>query len=458
MSKIIKTSRLIVASGCFVVALLVFSPLALADPPNTWVAKAPMPTARNGLGVASVNNIVYAIGGDVDFYGCGMTGANEAYDPSTNTWATMAPMPTPRTMPSVAVLNGIIYVVGGSEGCYPPSTVVEAYDPSTNTWTTKAPFPAGPGGYGVTSGSGIGVINGLLYVAGGNYTVSASPFSALLYAYDPVANSWSTRASMPDVRAATTGAVVNGLLYVVGGTNLTVNATSTFAYDPTLDTWFTKASLLVPRGWLATTVVSDKIYAIGGSNAGSSLGSMEAYAPGTDTWMTLPSMPTPRSSLGAAQVNGTIYAMGGLISGATPTSSVVEAYTPASVHVQPPIKSDGSSVFRTSRRVIQVEFTLSVGGEETTCNLPPATITLTRTAGGVLGTISLSEYVLPTDNGSNFRIFRCEYVYDLGSKTLGPGTYRVDVTLSGAGVAGSAVFSLRKHRPGEDRGEDQGDD
>src|SRR5579859_6950097 len=47
---------------------------------GTWATKAPMPTARFGLGAASVNGVIYAIGGDVSWYGCAATGANEAYN------------------------------------------------------------------------------------------------------------------------------------------------------------------------------------------------------------------------------------------------------------------------------------------------------------------------------------------------------------------------------------------
>jgi N-acetylneuraminic acid mutarotase len=291
---------------------------------GTWATKTPMPTARFGLGAASVNGVIYAIGGDVSYYGCVATSANEAYNAATNTWTTMAPMPTPRWNPSVAVLNGIIYVVGGNEGCYPPSTVVEAYDPSTNLWTQKAPFPTTPNGTGVTEAQ-IGVINGILYVAGGSDAINTS-FSTL-YAYDPVANTWSTKAVMPDARVAGAGAVVNGSLYVVGGSNLSGLAQSTFAYDPT-STWSTKAPIPHPRNALAAVTVNNDIYAIGGGDATSNfLNTMQAYDQAIDTWTTLPSMPTPRSFLAADQVNGTIYVIGGLTSGYA-NSSAVEAFTP----------------------------------------------------------------------------------------------------------------------------------
>lgn len=109
--------------------------------------------------------------------------------------------------------------------------------------------------------------------------------------------------------------------------------------------------------------------------------------------------------------------------------------------VQPPIKSDGSSVFSASRGVVPVKFTLNSGGTAT-CALPPATIMVTRTTSGAAATVDTSIYVEPADNASNFRISGCQYVYNLGAVSLGTGAYRVDITINGA-VAGSGVFSLR---------------
>jgi hypothetical protein len=88
-----------------------------------------------------------------------------------------------------------------------------------------------------------------------------------------------------------------------------------------------------------------------------------------------------------------------------------------------------------------VKFTLTLGGAAT-CNLPPATIAVTRTAGGVIGPIDESEYNGSADNGSNFRIDSCDYVYNLSTGALGAGTYRVDSMINGQ-VVGSATFGLR---------------
>ena len=109
--------------------------------------------------------------------------------------------------------------------------------------------------------------------------------------------------------------------------------------------------------------------------------------------------------------------------------------------VQQPINPDGTSVFNASRGVVLVRFTLTLNGTAT-CQLPPATISLTRTAGGTIGPIDESVYMAAADTGSNFRISGCQYVYNLAASSLGTGTYRVDISING-GVVGSGIFGLK---------------
>ena len=111
--------------------------------------------------------------------------------------------------------------------------------------------------------------------------------------------------------------------------------------------------------------------------------------------------------------------------------------------VQQPINADGTSVFNAKRGVIPVAFKLTSDGVAT-CQLPPATISVFRTSGGVVGSIDESVYLLKSDSGSNFRIdsTKCQYVYNLGASSLGAGTYQVNVSIGGS-VAGSATFALK---------------
>ncbi len=109
--------------------------------------------------------------------------------------------------------------------------------------------------------------------------------------------------------------------------------------------------------------------------------------------------------------------------------------------VQQPINADGTSVFSARRGVIPLKFTLTDDGSST-CTLPPATIAVTRTAGGTIGAIDESVYSGSADTGSNFRIASCQYAYNLSASALGVGSYRVDIKINGT-VVGSGVFGLK---------------
>jgi hypothetical protein len=111
--------------------------------------------------------------------------------------------------------------------------------------------------------------------------------------------------------------------------------------------------------------------------------------------------------------------------------------------VQPPIHADGSRIFKATRRVLQVKFTLTESGAPA-CSLSPATIAVTRTAGEKIGPIDPNLYATPADDGSNFRtdLATCQYIYNLGASALGTGTYQVDININGISV-GHAVFALQ---------------
>jgi hypothetical protein len=59
-----------------------------------------------------------------------------------------------------------------------------------------------------------------------------------------------------------------------------------------------------------------------------------------------------------------------------------------------------------------------------------------------MGPVDEEIYVGSADNGSNFRIDSCQYVYNLAASALGAGTYRVDIMINSQ-VVGSATFALR---------------
>jgi DNA-binding beta-propeller fold protein YncE len=209
-------------------------------------------------------------------------------------------------------------------------------------------------------------------------------------------------------------------LYV---TNITSNNVSTYAIDPNSGVLTQITGSPFPAGTGADSVSIEPLGKFGYvANAYSSNISAYAIDPAT----------------------GALNAVGGspFATGTTPVS-VVARGTGYAATIQQPINSDGSSIFSAKRGVVPVKFILTQNNVAT-CNLPAATIAVTRTAGGVVGMIDESVYLSSADSGSNFRIdsTACQYIYNLASSSLGVGVYRVDILISG-NVVGSAVFALK---------------
>jgi hypothetical protein len=137
------------------------------------------------------------------------------------------------------------------------------------------------------------------------------------------------------------------------------------------------------------------------------------------------------------------YSTAQLQAAGLPTTFTNVVTSPYKASVQPPINADDSGVFSAKRGVIPIKFTLT-RDDLATCALPDATISLSRIAGGVLGSIDEGTYVAPSDSGSDFRIdpTACQYIYNLAVSSLGVGSYRVNISVNGT-VVGHAVFALK---------------
>jgi hypothetical protein len=65
------------------------------------------------LAAAAIDGRLYAVGGRIDGNYSRNLASNEAYDPATNRWEQRAPMPTARSGIGAAVVEGRIFVFGG---------------------------------------------------------------------------------------------------------------------------------------------------------------------------------------------------------------------------------------------------------------------------------------------------------------------------------------------------------
>jgi N-acetylneuraminic acid mutarotase len=229
-------------------------------------------------------------------------------------------MPQRRALSNGAgVINGIVYVPGGqgTNGVYTNS--LYAYNPATNSWTSKAVMP-------VASGcGGSGAIGGKLYV----YTMCHANGSIQggLYVYNPGTNSWGGRISAPFMKYPAVG-VVNGKLYLVGGLDSsgTVTTNAAFAYEPATGQLTSLPPMSVRRSAPTAVGLNGLLYVIGGMSAtGETAATVEVYNPATNSWRTVAEMPTARWLLGAGVIGGKLYAVGGNAGATLPTNQI---YTP----------------------------------------------------------------------------------------------------------------------------------
>jgi N-acetylneuraminic acid mutarotase len=283
---------------------------------NTWTSKASLPDGVSIVKAAVVNGKIFAMTGS----------SNYEYDPAADNWTAKSPMPTPRTPTfGIAVYQNKIYVMGGQDstlytrGYYFLSTN-EVYDPLTDTWETKAPMP--------TSREGVeaNVVNGKIYVIGGKTYASDDSHHSndtnVNEVYDTATDAWSTKQPAPIAVERYASTVVDDKIYIMGGTSDQINDNSlqwvsNQIYDVENDTWSLGASLPnytynAAAGATTGLMAPRKIYVMGGGFTTTS-NTVLVYDLTLDNWSFGAPMSINRSCLAVAVVNDIIYAIGGTL-------------------------------------------------------------------------------------------------------------------------------------------------
>jgi N-acetylneuraminic acid mutarotase len=191
-------------------------------------------------------------------------------------WTTETRLPKPLAEISVVGLGGKVFVAGGS---IHKITTNEAWshDPATRKWTALAPYPGEARDH-----AGIATVGGFIYLIDGT-TRWPQPSVTAVHKYDPVANTWTPVAPLPNARGAMGIAVLNGKIYAAGGVTAAVSVADFTVYDPGTDTWTPLAPMPTARDHRTAAAVNGKIYAIGGRinpQACSPMNVVEVYDPG----------------------------------------------------------------------------------------------------------------------------------------------------------------------------------
>ncbi|MEN9978878.1 MAG: kelch repeat-containing protein [candidate division WOR-3 bacterium] len=256
-------------------------------------------------GTGVVRDTVYFLGGRID-YGGGNTNSTRtiwAYVPATNSWITTG-LPTllvPRRAGGGGRIGNKIYVAGGRDSTHTTLNTCEEFDVDTKTVTSKASMP-GAGCWACASA----VAGNKLYIIGDENN------SGNTYEYDPAANQWYTKASLPAGRGWAAAAGAQGRVYVFGGSDAAGNTLSDcWEFNPANNTWTQKAAMPGPRIYHSAVTYNDTlIFVIGGANdgAGYSDSLVYCYHVPSNTWRIMTPMPTSRGWLMANQVGDAIYA------------------------------------------------------------------------------------------------------------------------------------------------------
>jgi N-acetylneuraminic acid mutarotase len=376
------------------------------------------------------------------------------YNPTTDTWTPITSINAPAVRTRhTAVWTGSEMIVWGGVGAYVPVGTASLstggrYNPSTDTWTATNTINAAQarGGHtAVWTGQEMIVWGGddgfNIFDTGGRYNPALDQWTAI------------STTNAPEARVGHTAVWTGSEMTVWGGTSCCQYLNTGARYNPAVDTWTPTDAASAPSGRAEHTAIwtgSEMIVWGGAGQCAGYCGDGMKYNPNSDSWtpISMINAPAARSRHTAAWSGSQMIIWGGNIStGITGdggrycgagTAPPAHQY---SAQVQQPINANGTSVFNDKRGVVPVKFTLSDFGTST-CALPPATIAVTRTAGGTTGAVNESVYSMAADSGSNFKIAGCQYAYNLSGSMLGPGTYRVDIKIDNQ-VVGSAVFQLK---------------
>jgi Kelch motif protein len=252
-------------------------------------------------------------------------------------WRAGAPMPSTLAGHATAVHAGKIYVFGGSTKSGPYQTdAVNAYDPLANAWTPKRSMPEYPAA--VPQSIAAHTIGDKIYVLLGG--TSSLQLHNALYEYDPVADRWTLKAPRPTYRTRFASAAVNGLLYVIGGSGQIGNGPGSMGnsvetkshveiYDPATNSWSTGAPMPTALSESRACVVGTQIYVFGGTNGTNYQPSILMYNTASSSWTAKSPMRITRYAFDCATVDGKVFFVGGFEF--SPTGTIigpVERYDP----------------------------------------------------------------------------------------------------------------------------------
>ena len=298
---------------------------------------------------AKIGNKLYVLAGFLE--NLKITGVTEIYDVNLDEWSTGAPMLLPVTYMGVATVGDEIWIIGGFAGNHPgvATEKVQIYNTLTNTWRYGVDLPSPrASGASVKNGDNIHYFGGLLpdrlTDVGDHYVLDLNNEQA----------GWTTAAPLPDPRNHLSAANINGLIYAIGGQfghdNVVVDQKFLDVYDPNTNIWSRLANLPSERSHFepGTLVYDNKIIIVGGRRANFFFNDVTQYDPILNQWNELCELPNNILAPAAkAFGNRLIVANGGIDGTSNPTNATrwlpiqqIANQAPVASNIATPISGD----------------------------------------------------------------------------------------------------------------------
>ncbi len=180
--------------------MLIYEPDSLE-----WVTGPDLPAPRGGHAAAVLDGKIHIVGGGNSER---TLADHDVFDTSKGTWASAAPLPRAMGSPALAAFGGKLYSIGGRSGGEDFGDVY-IYDPATDAWT------AGPSIEPRGTSSAVTYCDAL-WVIGGESQARGESLAEVLR-LDAGASAWATSNPMPTARNYSRAAILNGMIYVAGG-------------------------------------------------------------------------------------------------------------------------------------------------------------------------------------------------------------------------------------------------
>ena len=256
-----------------------------------WQDAEAMSMLRSRVGVAVLNNKLYAIGG---YNGSERLNTVEEFNADTKGWSRVASMNCNRSAVGAVTIGQNVYVCGGFDG-HSSLDTVEKYNTHDNAWEYVPSMGKS------RSAAGVVHLNGIVYVLGGHNGLSIFESVECFDATEEKCR-WTEGRPMLSKRCRLGVAALNGKIYACGGYDGSSFLKSVEMYEPVANKWTPVANMNVPRSRVAVVANMGNLYAIGGYDGMKNLSTVEMYNPDKDEWTFAPSMEKHEGGVGVGVI------------------------------------------------------------------------------------------------------------------------------------------------------------